>query len=73
MLAQLLPTNLFALMLVFARTGSALMLLPGFGDLYVPQRYRLLLALVFSALLAPGLAPGLPELPSSVGLPSAVV
>jgi flagellar biosynthetic protein FliR len=65
-LAQLLPTNLFALMLVFARTGSALMLLPGFGDLYVPQRYRLLLALVFAGLLAPGLAPGLPELPSSV-------
>ena len=65
MLAQLLPANLFAVMLVFARAGSAFMLLPGFGDLYVPQRYRLLLALVFSALIASVLADTLPALPES--------
>jgi len=65
MLAELLPANLFAVMLVFARTGSALMILPGFGDLYVPQRYRLLLALLFSALLAGTLGPRLPALPAS--------
>jgi flagellar biosynthesis protein FliR len=64
-LAQFLPANLFAVLLVFARVGSALMLLPGFGDLYVPQRYRLLLALLLSLLLASIVGPALPPLPSS--------
>jgi flagellar biosynthetic protein FliR len=66
-LAQFLPANLFAVLLVFARVGSALMLLPGFGDLYVPQRYRLLLAIALALLLATVLAPGLPALPGDVG------
>jgi flagellar biosynthetic protein FliR len=64
-LTQFLPANLFAVLLVFARIGSALMLLPGFGDLYVPLRYRLLLAVLFSFLLAGIVAPALPPLPSS--------
>jgi flagellar biosynthetic protein FliR len=72
-LAQLLPANLFAVLLIFARAGSALMLLPGFGDLYVPQRYRLLLALVFSALLAPALGDRLPSLPESPALLALIV
>lgn len=65
MLAQFLPANVFAVMLVFARTGATFMLLPGFGDLYVPQRYRLLLALLFAGLLASALQPILPALPVS--------
>ncbi len=64
-LAQFLPANLFAAFLVFARIGSAMLLLPGFSELYVPQRYRLLLALLLSLLLAPVLAPVLPPLPAS--------
>lgn len=64
-LAQFLPTNIFAALLIFARIGSAMMLLPGFGEVYVPQRYRLLLALIFSGLLLPILAPMLPGLPDS--------
>src|SRR5262249_26460929 len=39
--------------------------LPGFGDLYVPTRFRLLLALVFAALLAPVVGDRLPALPES--------
>ncbi len=66
-LEQFLPANLFAVMLIFARIGSALMLLPGFGEFYVMQRYRLLLALFLSALLTPVLAPVLPPLPTGVG------
>jgi flagellar biosynthetic protein FliR len=62
-LAQFLPANAFAVLLVFSRVGSALMLLPGFGDLYVPQRWRLLLAMALSLILAAVLAPGLPALP----------
>jgi flagellar biosynthetic protein FliR len=63
-LAQFLPTNTFAAMLVFARIGSAMMLLPGFGEVYVPQRFRLLLALIISAMLLPILSPILPALPA---------
>ena len=37
-----------------------MMLLPGFGEVYVPQRYRLLLALIMAGLLTPVLAPMLP-------------
>lgn len=65
-LDQFLPANAFAAMLVFARIGSAMMLLPGFGEVYVPARARLLFALIFSALLLPILAPILPPIPQSV-------
>jgi len=64
-LAQFLPTNIFAALLIFDRIGTAMMLLPGFGEIYVPQRFRLLLALIISALLLPILAPMLPGLPAS--------
>jgi flagellar biosynthetic protein FliR len=65
LLEQFLPANLFAALLIFARIGSAMMLLPGFGEIYVPQRYRLLLAMILSVLMLPILAPLLPALPSS--------
>ncbi len=65
MLQQLLPANVFAMMLIFARIGSAMMLLPGFGEFYVMQRFRLMLALFISMLLTPLLAPMLPPLPGS--------
>jgi flagellar biosynthetic protein FliR len=65
MLGQVLPANLFAAALIFARIGSALMLLPGFGEFYVLQRYRLLLGLFIAALLTPVLAPMLPKLPDN--------
>lgn len=64
-LAEFLPANLFAAFLIFTRIGAAMMLLPGFGELYVPQRYRLLLALLMAALLTPVLASVLPPLPDS--------
>jgi flagellar biosynthetic protein FliR len=64
-LDQFLPANVFAIFLVFARTGSMLMLLPGFGEFYVMQRFRLLLAVIIAFLLAPLLAPVLPPLPAN--------
>lgn len=63
-LTQVLPDNLFAVLLVFMRVGGAMMLMPGFGEAYVPPRYRLLLAVTISLLLTPILAPLLPSLPS---------
>ena len=64
-LAQFLPANIFAVMLVFSRIGSALMVLPGFGDLYVPARYRLLLGIFLATIIATALAPLLPAQPGS--------
>ncbi len=73
MLAQLLPANVFAAVLIFVRVGGAMMLLPGFGEFYVMQRFRLLLAVLISALLTPVLGPHLPPLPGSVGTLAAMV
>lgn len=64
MLDQILPANLFAAALVFARLGSALMLLPGIGEIYVSPRLRLVLALGITLVATPVVAPGLPRLPS---------
>jgi flagellar biosynthesis protein FliR len=65
MLAELLPANLFAALLVFARVGTALMILPGIGDVYVPQRWRLLFAAAISGIVAAALGPALPRLPAT--------
>lgn len=65
MLSQFLVSELFAVLLVFCRLGSALMLLPGFGELYVPVRVRLLLAIMFSVVVALSI-PGMPAPPDTV-------
>lgn len=66
MLDQILPTNIFAAALVFARLGSALMLLPGIGEVYVAPRLRLVLALGITLVATPLVAPALPRLPASM-------
>lgn len=60
-----LMSQLGAWLYIFCRVGSALMVLPGFGEAYVPPRIRLLLALVFSVLLVPMLQSSMPPLPGS--------
>jgi len=65
MLQDLLPAHLFAILLVFMRVGTAMLLLPGLGDPYVPPRVRLLLALMISLIIAPILANSLPAMPQS--------
>jgi len=65
MLDQILPANIFAASLVFARLGSALMLLPGIGEIYVAPRLRLVLALGLTLVAAPTVAPTLPPLPGN--------
>jgi len=50
---SLLPGLAAAYMLAFARIGTMLMLLPGFGEMAVPTRVRLTVALVLTALLLP--------------------
>jgi len=48
-----LPALSAAFLLVFARVGTMLMLLPGLGELMVPVRVRLTAALVLAALMLP--------------------
>jgi flagellar biosynthetic protein FliR len=65
MLAELLPNQAFALLLIFVRLGAAIMLLPGFGEAYISPRIRLLLALALTVLVQPVLPTALPALPDS--------
>lgn len=65
MLADLLPVEIFAYGLVFARIGSAMMLLPGIGEAYVAPRIRLLFALLLTVVIAPLLQDSMPALPAS--------
>ena len=57
--------EVFALLLVLARVGSAFVLLPGIGEPYVLGRLKLLLALGLSAVLAGPLGPVLPAMPAA--------
>jgi flagellar biosynthetic protein FliR len=64
LLGELVPGDLFAFLLIFARAGSAVMIMPGFAEAYVSARVRLMLGLGISVVLAGPLAPGLPPLPA---------
>lgn len=62
-----LPVLAFQAVLLFARLGAAVMLLPGLGEQEVPATIRLGLGLGLVLLLMPTLAPGLPAAPDDVG------
>lgn len=66
MLSEWTVLTLFHFFLVFTRMGAALMVLPGFGEVYISPRARLMMALVISAVLAPVLKPLLPAMPGEV-------
>lgn len=65
-----LPQVAFAYILLFARIGTMLMLLPALGEDSLPQRMRLSFALAFCLVVYPLLAPGLPTIP--LDLPAAL-
>lgn len=67
------PELVFAGGLVFARIGSILMLMPGFGEPSIPVRIRLAFALLVCLLLAPMIAPRLPALPDQPLMLAALV
>ena len=66
LLDQFLIGQLSAFFFIFCRVGTALMVMPGFGDAYVSPRIRLLFGLAMSVLLTPLLAATMPPLPSSM-------
>lgn len=67
---QLLPADLFGFLLVFSRVGAALMVMPAFGESYVPARVRLALALGVTLAVLPSLParPPVPEQPAGLAL-----
>jgi flagellar biosynthetic protein FliR len=62
-LLRALPALSFQAVLIFARLGAAVMLLPGLGEQEIPPTIRLALGLALLALLLPVLGPALPPAP----------
>jgi flagellar biosynthetic protein FliR len=67
-LSEVLPVGLFVFLLVFARLGATLMVLPGFGEAFVSPRIRLVLALGVAAAVAPALSVLWPAEPAAPAL-----
>lgn len=65
MLEQITVAQTFAYLLVFARVGAALALLPGFSAAYVTVRVRLIFALALTLVVQPVVSHTLPALPDS--------
>lgn len=60
-------------LLVFLRVGAALALLPAFGEHSVPQRLRVVIALAFTAVVTPAVAPMMPLDPGFLSAAAEVV
>lgn len=73
-LETFLTLHVFAFMLTFTRLGTAIMILPGIGDAYVPNRVRLNFALALSFILFPLAINYIPDpLPDTFGLFTLIV
>lgn len=69
MLDEFINVNIFAFLLVFIRIGAAFMVVPGFGEAFIPARVRLSIALGVSFLVMPFAASQIPPEPSTpIGL-----
>lgn len=66
MLNEILTADAFAFGLVFARLGSAVMLMPGFAESYVSPRIRLMLALALTVVVTPVVSVHLPPMPTAM-------
>ncbi len=66
LLDHFLIGELSAFLLIFARIGAAIMVMPGIGDVYVTTRIRLMFSLAMSILLTPLLGDKMPPLPGNV-------
>ena len=74
LLENFLGVSVFAFILTFVRMGTALMIMPGLGDSFVPERMRLMIALALSFVLFPVTMKHMPATtPNTFGLLSLVV
>lgn len=60
-LQHFITTGIFAFMLTFVRIGTAATIMPGIGDSFTPTNIRLYIALGLSLVLAPLVAPQMPD------------
>lgn len=63
---EFLPQTAFVFMLVFARLGTTLMLLPALGETMIPARVRLIFALLLTFIMMPLVSSAYGKLPESV-------
>ena len=61
----LLPENVFGFLLIFTRVGAILMVAPALGEVTVPARIRLVIALMTTLVLTPVVTANLPVMPES--------
>ena len=61
-----LPNMAFVYLLLFARIGAILMLMPGLGEQTIPARMRLSFALAFTLVLYPLLSAQMPPTPAGI-------
>lgn len=66
MLESFFDLNLYGYLLIFSRIGAAFLVLPGFGEIYISPRVRLIFALLVSLIIFPTLQQALPIFPESV-------
>jgi len=68
-----LPQTAFVFMMVFARLGSMVMLMPALGEVAVPAQIRVILALTLSAIMFPLVADAYSAIPPTIpGLAMAI-
>ncbi len=48
-------SQIFTFLLIFCRVGTAIMIMPGFGEAYISARMRLLFAAMFAVVLTPAM------------------
>lgn len=64
-LEDFLPTQVYIILLVLARLGGTILLVPGVGETFVPVRFRLILAMGLSIVVAPLVGNTIPFAPSA--------
>ncbi|MBL8808160.1 MAG: flagellar type III secretion system protein FliR [Rhodospirillales bacterium] len=64
-LSRALPAEIFVYVIVFVRVGAAMLGMPGLGEIAIPVRIRLGVALAITVVLTPVVGPAIPKLPES--------
>ncbi|MGQ0527107.1 MAG: flagellar biosynthetic protein FliR, partial [Alphaproteobacteria bacterium] len=73
LLDEFLTIGVLAFLLTFVRIGTAVMIMPGLGDSFVPERLRLMIALGLTLALFPLTMPYMPSpVPATFGLLSLI-
>ena len=62
LLATFVTENIALYMMVFARVGTAMMVMPGIGDSFISPRVRLLFSLAFTVVISSSIMPFMPAM-----------